>query len=144
MISSRPGPGVQRGAKVEGHATAIASSARRVLVIDDEPRIRSFLTRALSAAGFAVTGAATGPQGLKSALSDHPDLVLLDLELPGLSGEQVLRHLQRQRPGQTVLVWSATVDPDAERRCLTLGACGYLRKPLPIQELVSRIRANLG
>lgn len=135
---------MQRGAKMEGHVTAEASSARRVLVVDDEPRIRSFLTRALRSAGFAVTEAATGPAGLKSALTDHPDLVLLDLELPRLSGEQVLRHLQHQRPGQAVLVWSATADPNAERRCLTLGACGYLRKPLPIQELLSRIRANLG
>lgn len=116
---------------------------RRVLVVDDESRIRSFLTRALRSAGFTVTEAATGPQGLKSALTDHPDLVLLDLELPGFSGEQLLQELHRQRPGQAVLVWSATADPNAERRCLMFGARGFLPKPLPIKELVSRIRANL-
>ncbi len=119
-------------------------TGRRVLVVDDEPRIRSFLARALRSAGFTVTEAATGPQGLKSALTDHPDLVLLDLELPGLSGEQLLHDLRHQRPGQAVLVWSATADPDAERRCLTLGARGFLPKPLPIRELVSRIHANFG
>ena len=121
----------------------MASPRSRVLVIDDEPRIRSFLTRALRSAGFAVTEAASGPQGLKAALTGQPDLVLLDLELPGLSGEQVLRHLQHHHPGQAVLVWSATADPEAERRCLTLGARGYLPKPLPIQELLSSIRAHL-
>lgn len=119
-------------------------SARRVLVIDDEPRIRSFLTRALRSAGFTVTEAATGPEGLTAALSDHPDLVLLDLALPGLSGEQVLRRLQHRQPHLAVLVWSATADPDAERRCLAHGARGYLRKPLPTQELLSRIREHLG
>jgi len=120
------------------------SPGRRLLVVDDEPRIRSFLTRALRSAGFTVIEAATGPQGLRSALTEHPDLVLLDLELPGLSGEQLLQELHHQRPGQAVLVWSATADPNAERRCLMFGARGFLRKPLPTQELVSRIRADLG
>ena len=128
---------------VQDQITAVASPARRVLVVDDEPRIRSFLTRALSSAGFTVTEAATGPEGLTAALSDPPDLVLLDLALPGLSGEQVLRLLQHQRPCLAVLVWSATADPDAEGRCLRLGASGYLRKPLPTEELLSRIRAHL-
>lgn len=98
---------------MQDQAKAGASSVRRVLVVDDEPRIGSFLTRALSLAGFTVTEAATGPEGLKTALSDHPDLVLLDLALPGLSGEQVLRRLQHQQPHPAVLVWSATADPDA-------------------------------
>ncbi len=114
------------------------------MVIDDEPRIRGFVTRALSSAGFTVTEAATGPEGLTAALSGHHDLVLLDLALPGLSGEQVLRVLQHQRPRQPVLVWSATADPGAEGRCLTLGARGYLRKPLRIEELLSCIRAHVG
>ncbi|MDQ2813363.1 MAG: response regulator [Actinomycetota bacterium] len=124
---------------VRGQATATASSIRRVLVIDDEQRIRSFTARALSSAGFAVTEAATGPEGLTAALSDHPDLVLLDLALPGLSGEDVLRRLQQERPRQAVLVWSATADRTAERRCLALGARAYLHKPVSIKELLSCI-----
>jgi DNA-binding response OmpR family regulator len=128
---------------VQDQATAVASSTRRVLVIDDEPRIRSFVTRALGSAGFTVTEAGTGPEGLTAALSDHPDVVLLDLVLPGLSGEDVLRRLQQERPHQAVLVWSATADRTAERRCLALGARAYLRKPLPVKELLSCISAHL-
>jgi two-component system KDP operon response regulator KdpE len=114
-----------------------AAPGRRVLVIDDEPGIRNFATRALGSAGFAVTEAAGGHEGLEIALSDPPDLVLLDLGLPDLDGEEVLRRLQRERPHQPVLVWSATTDRDAERRCLSLGARAYLHKPVSLGELVS-------
>jgi CheY-like chemotaxis protein len=86
---------------------AATPPARRVLVIDDEPGIRSFTGRALSSAGFAVTGAASGHKGLQAALSGPHDLVLLDLALPDLGGEEVLRRLQQQRPDLAVLVWSA-------------------------------------
>lgn len=143
MTSSLPGPSLHGDATVQDQATAVTSSTHRILVIDDEPRIRGFTTRALSSAGFTVTGAATGPEGLTAALSDHPDLVLLDLALPGLSGEDVLRRLQRELPWQAVLVWSATADRAAERRCLALGARACLRKPLPIKELLSCISAHL-
>lgn len=128
---------------VQDQAAAMAPAARRILVVEDEPRIRSFTTRALSAAGFTVTEAATGPEGLTAALSGHPDLVLLDLVLPGLSGEGVLRRLRQKRPHQAVLVWSATADRPAERRCLALGARACLRKPLPVSELLSYIGEHL-
>lgn len=131
---------------VHGHVCqpgAEVSPARRVLVIDDEPGIRRFITRALSSAGFTVTEAASGHEGLSAALSDPPDLVLLDLALPGLCGEEVLRRLQQARPHQAVLIWSATADRDAERRCLTLGARAHLRKPVPMKELLSCIDALL-
>src|SRR5689334_18805710 len=67
MPSVLPGPGAHRDSMARDQATTVASSARRVLVIDDEPRIRSFTTRALSSAGFTVTEAATGPEGLTAA-----------------------------------------------------------------------------
>jgi two-component system KDP operon response regulator KdpE len=117
----------------------MTTESARILVIDDEPGIRSFAARALSAAGFAVAEAAGGHQGLRAALTDPPDLVLLDLGLPDLDGEQVLRHLIQQRPHQAVLVWSATADHDAKRRCLSLGAHAYLRKPVSVAELLSCI-----
>lgn len=115
------------------------TGSARILVIDDEPGIRRFTTRALSSAGFAVAEAAGGHQGLRIALANPPDLVLLDLGLPDLGGEQVLRHLIQQRPHQAVLVWSAAADHDAERRCLSLGAHAYLRKPVSLAELLSCI-----
>ena len=76
------------------------ASARRILVIDDERGIRSLTARALSAAGFTVALAATGCQGLSIALREPCDLVVLDLHLPDLDGEELLRRLRRERPRQ--------------------------------------------
>lgn len=117
-------------------ALAVTTPGRRILVIDDEPGIRSFASRALNSAGFAVDEAAGGHEGLRIALSDPHDLVLLDLCLPDLDGEEVLRRLHQERPHQAVLVWSATADRNAQRRCLSLGARAYLRKPVSIAELL--------
>lgn len=114
---------------------------RRVLVIDDEPGIRGLAARALGLAGFAVSVAATGRQGLSMALREPCDLVLLDLRLPDLGGEEILRRLRRERPRQAVLVWSATADRHAVSRCRSLGACGYLAKPFTLTELRHAITA---
>ena len=115
---------------------AVAAGARRVLVIEDEPGIRSFAVRALRGAGFTVDQAAGGREGLRMARSEPPDVVLLDLRLPDLHGEEVLQRLRRDQPGQDVVVWSATADRAAEHRCLALGARTCLRKPVPLAELV--------
>src|SRR6266511_1147023 len=69
----------------------------RILVIEDEPRILAFLARGLEAEGFLVRAAANGPEGLKRALNDPCDLVILDLLLPGIDGLSVLREVQRRR-----------------------------------------------
>ncbi len=122
-------------------ALAVTTMARRILVIEDEPGIRSFASRALSTAGFAVAEAADGREGLRIARSEPSDFVLLDLGLPDLAGEEVLRCLRHERPDQAVLVWSATADRDAERRCLLLGARACLRKPVPVAELLRSIGA---
>lgn len=116
--------------------TRTTTRPRRVLVIEDEPGIRGFAARALGAAGFAVDQAAGGREGLRLALGGQPDCVLLDLRLPDLDGEEVLRRLREQRPGQAVVIWSAGADRDAERRCLSLGARACLPKPVPVADLV--------
>lgn len=122
-------------------ALAVVTTDRRILMIEDEPGIRSFASRALSTAGFAVAEAADGREGLRIARSEPPDVVVLDLGLPDLAGEEVLRRLRQERPDQAVLVWSAAADRDAERRCLLLGARACLRKPVPITELLRSIGA---
>jgi DNA-binding response OmpR family regulator len=118
---------------------AVAAGARRVLVIEDEPGIRGFAVRALRGAGFTVDEAAGGREGLRMACHRRPDVVLLDLRLPDLHGEEVLRCLRRDRPGQAVVVWSATADRAAEHRCLALGARTCLRKPVSLAELVGSL-----
>lgn len=115
----------------------------RVLVVDDEPRIVSFVARALTAEGFRVDGAQDGLRGLDLARTGRYELVVLDLLLPGLDGVTVLRRLIDERPQQRVLVLSALSDVKEKVRCLELGASDYLSKPFALAELVARVRARL-
>jgi two-component system copper resistance phosphate regulon response regulator CusR len=115
----------------------------RILVIEDEPRILAFLSRGLEAEGFAVHGARDGVEGLRRALVEVYDLVVLDLLLPRLDGLSMLRELVQQRPELPVVVVSARADVPTKLRAFGLGAHDYLAKPFSFDELVARIRARL-
>jgi two-component system copper resistance phosphate regulon response regulator CusR len=115
----------------------------RILVIEDESRIRSFLTRALTADGFAVDGADNGQDGLERAVRGSYDLVILDLLLPRLDGLTVLRELHRRTPELPVLILSARCDLDTKLRSFDLGANDYVSKPFAVDELVARVRVQL-
>jgi two-component system OmpR family response regulator len=115
----------------------------RILVIDDEPKIVSFVSRALIAKGHRVEGANDGPRGLMLALSGRYELIVLDLLLPKLDGHSVLRATLRAHPGQKVLVLSALGDVTSKVDCLESGACDYLTKPFELAELIARIRRHL-
>lgn len=112
-------------------------------MVDDEPRIVNFVSRALSAEGFGVDGAHDGVRGLELARTGRYELVVLDLLLPGADGVSVLRDIMEFRPEQRVLVLSALSDVESKVRCLELGASDYLPKPFAVAELVARIRARL-
>ena len=114
-----------------------------VLVIEDEPGIADFLRRGLESAGFLVDMAADGQLGLLSAQRDEVELVILDLGLPGLPGEQVLRRLRAVRPALPVIVLTAK-DAIADRVAnLDAGADDYVVKPFSFAELLARIRVRL-
>jgi two-component system, OmpR family, response regulator len=115
----------------------------RILVIDDEPRITSFVSRALSADGFDVETAFDGARGYALAATGRYELVILDLLLPGVDGVAVLEDLIQKRPNQRVLVLSALSDVEDKVRCLELGASDYLPKPFAVAELIARVRARL-
>jgi DNA-binding response OmpR family regulator len=115
----------------------------RILVIDDEPKIVSFVSRALIAKGHRVEGANDGPRGLVLALSGRYELIVLDLLLPKLDGQAVLRATVKAHPGQKVLVLSALGDVKSKVECLESGACDYLTKPFELAELIARIRRHL-
>jgi DNA-binding response OmpR family regulator len=115
----------------------------RILVIEDEARIRSFLARGLEAEGYSVEQAADGRAGLALALGPSWDLVVLDLLLPGLGGLDVLRELHRERPAVPVLVVSARSDLPTKLRGFELGATDYLPKPFSLAELLARVRVQL-
>jgi DNA-binding response OmpR family regulator len=115
----------------------------RILVIDDEPDLVRFVRRALEAAGHEVTSAYDGAVGLGMALNENPDLVVLDLVMPGVDGRHVLGALRAVRPDVRVLVLSAESDVGARVELLEAGAVDFLGKPFAIRELLARVRARL-
>ena len=114
-----------------------------MLVVDDEPRIVNFVSRALAAEGFQVDGAHDGARALELATGRRYELVVLDLLLPQLDGMSVLQGLMEHRPEQRVLVLSALSDVETKVRCLEFGASDYLTKPFSLAELIARVRARL-
>jgi DNA-binding response OmpR family regulator len=127
-------------ATVTQSADAVAA---RILVADDEPGIRSFVGRALDAAGYATDFAATGAETLRRARTSHYDLVILDLVMPDLAGQVVLERLLAARPERPVLVLSCLADVAAKVDCLERGAQDYLTKPFSLAELLARVRVRL-
>jgi DNA-binding response OmpR family regulator len=112
----------------------------RILLIEDEPRIRAFITRGLGAEGFTVDETDDGQSGLRRALEPEYTLVILDLTLPSMDGLAVLRALSGRRPQLPVLVLSARSDRRTRLEALSLGASGYLQKPFAFGELLARVR----
>lgn len=115
----------------------------RILIMEDEARIRAFLARAFEAEGFRVDVVADGEHGLVRALADSYDLVILDLLLPGLSGLDALRELHRARSDLPVLILSARSDLPIKLRSFELGAVDYVAKPFSLDELLARARVQL-
>jgi two-component system KDP operon response regulator KdpE len=113
-----------------------------VLVVDDEPHIRRTLEINLAARGYQVDMASTGETAIDLAARRHPDLVILDLGLPGLDGIDVVRGL-RQWSSVPILVLSAREAEQAKVAALDAGADDYVTKPFGMDELVARVRAAL-
>jgi two-component system response regulator MprA len=114
----------------------------RVLVVDDDENITSFLKRALSYAGFAVDVANSGQAGLEQALAAPPDVVILDVLMPGLDGLEVCRRL---RAAEVVPILMLTAKDEVADRVKGLehGADDYLVKPFALEELIARLNALL-
>jgi len=116
----------------------------RVLVVDDEPTIVEIVGRYLERAGYEASGAADGFEALASAAAARPDLVVLDLMLPGIDGIEVMRRL-RELPGSPVAVILLTARGEESDRLVGLrqGADDYVVKPFSPAELVARVSAVL-
>jgi DNA-binding response OmpR family regulator len=114
----------------------------QLLVIEDDERIRTALIRALRDRGHAVTSAGTALAGLRQAVEDRPDLVVLDLGLPDLDGRELLRML-RAVSAVPVVVATARDDDDSVVQALDAGADDYVVKPFRADQLEARIRAVL-
>lgn len=117
-------------------------SAPNILVVDDEPQIRRVLRSTLSTRGYVITEAKTGEDALESLGKERPDLILLDINMPGMGGIETCREIRRGSDAPIIML---TVR-DAERdkvAALDAGADDYVVKPFGIEELLARIRAAL-
>ncbi len=121
------------------------SESHRVLVVDDEPDITALVAYHLAKAGYRVITAANGRDALRTAREERPDLVVLDLMLPGASGYDVLAELRRREETKDlgIILLTARKDEPDRIKGLSLGADDYLPKPFSPQELVLRVGAVL-
>lgn len=114
----------------------------KILVIDDEPSIVNLVSAYLKPEGYEVYTAADGPSGLKAAKAYKPDLVVLDIMLPGMDGLELLSRLRRESEVYVILLTARTEETD-KIVGLSVGADDYVTKPFSPRELVARIKAAL-
>jgi DNA-binding response OmpR family regulator len=115
----------------------------KVLVVEDEESIRSFITLNLSAVGYAVGEADTGEKALAMSSSFRPDVIVLDLMLPGISGFEVCQRVRETMPETFIIMLTAKSQDTDKILGLELGADDYLVKPFNPLELIARIKAML-
>ena len=115
--------------------------ATRVLVVDDEPPVRDALERALSLEGYEVDLAEDGGQALKKVATEEPDVIVLDVLMPGVDGLETCRRLRAEGHGLPVLMLTARDAVSDRVDGLDAGADDYLVKPFALEELLARLRA---
>src|SRR5688500_8576381 len=117
-----------------------------VLIVDDNPNNVALLGGVLREAGYKVRGAADGEQALKIAASRRPDLILLDLQMPGIDGYEVSRRLKKDPATRDIpiIVISALDDVSDKVKAFEAGAVDYVPKPFQAPEVLSRVGAHLG
>jgi two-component system alkaline phosphatase synthesis response regulator PhoP len=114
----------------------------RILVIDDEPSILNLVGAYLKPEGYEVHTAADGPTGLKAARAFKPELIILDVMLPGMDGIELLTRLRRESDAYVILLTARTEETD-KIVGLSVGADDYVTKPFSPRELVARVKAAL-
>ncbi|HEX8993412.1 MAG TPA: response regulator transcription factor [Anaerolineales bacterium] len=114
----------------------------KILVIDDEPSITNLVTAYLKPEGYEVHTAADGPSGLKAARAFKPDLIILDIMLPGMDGLELLNRLRRESQVYVMLLTARTEETD-KIVGLSVGADDYVTKPFSPRELTARVKAAL-
>ena len=111
-----------------------------VLMVDDSPANLALLAGLLGRKGYRVTAAASGPLALESARAEPPDLILLDINMPGMNGYDGLERAIAAAGGRPVALMSGTIASEVAERALAVGAAGFLPKNLPARSLVNSIR----
>ena len=113
----------------------------RVLIVEDERKVAQFLKKGFQSEAFAVDIAPDGSEGLRLAMSNTYDAIVLDVMLPKMSGLEVLEELRRQRITTPILILTARSDVEDRVKGLNSGADDYLPKPFSFSEVLARVRA---
>jgi two-component system, OmpR family, KDP operon response regulator KdpE len=116
--------------------------AATILVVDDEPQIRRVLRSTLTSQGYVITDAKSGEEGIESVRKNKPDLVLLDVNMPGMGGIEACREIRRSSDAPIIMLTVRNAERD-KVLALDAGADDYVVKPFGIEELLARIRAAL-
>ena len=116
---------------------------KTVLIIEDEQNIVDILSFNLGREGYDTLEALDGPTGLQLALEQNPDLILLDLMLPGMDGFEVCRRIREAGSSAPIVMLTAREEEDDKVRGLELGADDYITKPFKNRELIARVKANI-
>jgi two-component system OmpR family response regulator len=126
-----------------GSTEGVTNAAAKVLVVDDEEYIRDLVSSALRIAGFQSSTVGDGSKALAAVSSDNPDLVILDVGLPGIDGFEVCRRLREDGDETPVIFLTARDTAEDRVSGFTKGGDDYLTKPFSLEELVARVRAVL-
>jgi two-component system alkaline phosphatase synthesis response regulator PhoP len=118
-------------------------TARRILIVEDEPDLLRGLAFNIKSEGYGVLTAATGEEGVSTALEQRPDLVVLDVTLPGINGFDACRELRRLGFGAPIIMLTARSEEVVRVVGLEIGADDYVTKPFSLRELLARIRVRL-
>ena len=116
---------------------------KKVLIIDDEQEISKMVAEFLLSSGYAAYYALNGPAGLELFEKEKPDLVLLDIGMPGMSGLEVLGEIRKKNPAVPVVVLSAHKEVETLKKALQLGATEYITKPINLETLLEQFVKDL-
>lgn len=116
--------------------------AATILVVDDEPQIRRVLRATLSSRGYVIIDAKTGEEGIALARKERPELILLDVNMPGMGGLEACREIRRGSNAPIIMLTVRNAERD-KVAALDAGADDYVVKPFGIEELLARVRAGL-
>jgi two-component system response regulator MprA len=123
------------------HVSSTSNPLGKVLVVDDDPAIRTSLSRALSLEGYSVDTAKDGNSALSAVATSHPDVVILDLMMPNIDGLSVCRVLRSEGNRVPILMLTARTETSDRVSGLDAGADDYLGKPFALEEMLARVRA---
>ena len=146
--ATRGGPAAEASETREGNArggpaSAEAASAGRVLIVDDDAEIRALLEEFLDQHGYAVRSAATAESAFWALMHEVPDVVLLDISMPGLSGVEIIPAIRNVSRDVKIIMVSGSTDVELSKRALAYGAFDYVTKPVDTEYLLRSLEAAM-